>query len=86
LEKRKYRDHTKWNGKEFVPKKPFDNENDAVNAARYLNSQIYTIHKMVAYKCRECGKWHIGKNNTELTEDDRQHYKDMLSRNKKFGI
>ena len=86
MEKRKNRTHTKWNGREFVPKKSFDNEKDAVNAARYMNAQIYTIHKMVAYKCAECGKWHIGRNNTELTEEDKQYYKDMLIRNKKFGI
>lgn len=86
MEKRKYRTHTKWDGRKFVPKKSFNNEKDAVNTARHINSQMYTIHKMVAYKCQECGKWHIGRNNTELTDEDRQHYKNMLNRNKKFGI
>ena len=58
METRKYRTHTKWDGRKFVPKKSFNNEKDAVNTARHINSQMYTIHKMVAYKCQECGKWH----------------------------
>lgn len=33
---------------------------------------------MVAYKCSECGKWHVGSNSTVLTDEDRKHYKDML--------
>lgn len=41
---------------------------------------------MVAYKCESCGKWHIGRNDTELTEKDRLHYKKMLDREKKLGF
>lgn len=51
-----------------------------------MNTQEHIIHKMVVYKCAECGKWHIGRNSTELSNEDREHYKYMLSRNKKFGI
>ena len=86
MEKRKYRSHTKWNGREFIAKKAFETEKEAVNVARYLNTQTNIIHKMVAYKCRECGKWHIGRNNTELTEEDRQHYKKLLKKDKKYGL
>ena len=51
-----------------------------------MNTQDHIIHKMVAYKCAECGKWHIGRNNTELTEEDRQYYKKLLDRKKKIGF
>ena len=85
-EKRNNRSHFKILNGKFVAKKSFETELDAVTMARYLNSRDNVIHKMVAYKCRECGKWHIGRNNTELTEDDRQHYKVMLNKNKIFGI
>lgn len=86
MEPRKFRTHTKWNGKELIPKKSFDKEKDAINAARYMNTQEHIIHKMVAYKCAECGKWHIGKNYTELTKEDREYYKSLLDRAKKIGF
>jgi hypothetical protein len=86
LEKRKYRSHTKIEFGKLVPKKSFETEKDAVRVARIINIQSKTIHKMVAYKCETCGKWHIGKNGTELTEKDRLHYKKMLDREKKIGF
>lgn len=48
------------------------------NIARFLNTKENIIHKMVAYKCSKCGKWHVGSNSTVLTDEDRKHYKDML--------
>lgn len=86
MEGRKYRSHTKWNGKEFVPKKSYETEKEAINVARYMNTQEHIIHKMVAYKCAECGKWHIGRNSTELSNEDREHYKKLLDRKKKIGF
>lgn len=86
MEARKYRSHTKWNGKEFVPKKSYETEKEAINVARYMNTQEHIIHKMVAYKCAECGKWHIGRNSTELSNEDREHYKSLLDRDKKYKI
>ena len=86
MEARKYRSHTKWNGKEFIPKKSYETEKEAINVARYMNTQGHIIHKMVAYKCAECGKWHIGRNSTELSNEDREHYKKLLDRDKKYKI
>ena len=86
MEARKYRSHTKWNGKEFIPKKSYETEKEAINVARYMNTQEHIIHKMVAYKCAECGKWHIGRNSTELSNEDREHYKSLLDRDKKYKI
>ena len=71
MESRKFRTHTKWNGKELIPKKSFDNEKDAINAARYMNTQEHIIHKMVAYKCITCGKFHIGSTSKILTSEDK---------------
>ena len=86
MEGRKYRSHTKWNGKEFIPKKSYETEKEAINVARYMNTQEHIIHKMVAYKCAECGKWHIGRTSTELSNEDREHYKSLLDRDKKYKI
>lgn len=32
----------------------------------------HIIHKLVAYKCPKCSKWHIGKSNTILSEKNRE--------------
>lgn len=36
------------------------------------------MHKMVAYKCSKCNKWHIGSNSTVLTDDIRSQQKEKL--------
>ena len=54
--------------------------------ARFLNTKENIIHKMIAYKCSTCGKWHIGNNGSELTEEDRIHYRKLLQREQKWGI
>ena len=50
-----------------IPKKSYDTEQSAIFAARRINSLGIDIHKVVAYKCSKCGKWHIGHNNTIMT-------------------
>lgn len=70
-EKRKARSHYKIIDGKYVEKKSYENEKIALNLVRFLNSRQDTIHKMVAYKCDKCGKWHIGSNNTILTDDIR---------------
>lgn len=83
---RKRNSHFKYECGMKVAKKSFDTEKDALKVARYLNTQEHIIHKMVSYKCETCGKWHVGRNSTELTEEDRKHYKQLIEREKKFGF
>ena len=59
-------------------KKPFDSEYEALKMARFLNTKENVIHKMVAYKCSKCNKWHIGSNSTVLTDDIRSQQKEKL--------
>lgn len=61
-----------------VAKKTYSTEKDAIQAARFINSQENTIHKMVAYKCMICEKWHIGSNGRELTKQDKESYRKLL--------
>jgi len=63
---------------ELIPKKSYETEQEAVTLARFLNSKENVIHKMVAYKCSKCDKWHIGSNGNLLTDDDREHYRKKL--------
>lgn len=86
MEKRENRSHFKLECGKLIPKKSYNTEKEALKIARFLNTKENIIHKMVAYKCSTCGKWHIGSNNSELTEEDRTHYKYLLEREKKLGI
>ena len=76
--KRNYRSHYKCVNGELIPKKTYETEQEALTMARFLNRKENVIHKMVAYKCSKCGKWHIGNNGRILTREDREKYKEKL--------
>ena len=60
------------------PKKQYANEQEAFKQACYYNAYGNTIHKLAAYKCWSCGKWHIGRTSHVLTNEDREKYKIRL--------
>lgn len=82
MEKRTTRSHYKIIDGKMLPKKGYDTEMDALTTARFLNSQPYSIHKMVAYKCIKCDKWHIGSTDRVLTDEDRQEAREKLKKYK----
>ena len=86
MEKRSSRSHFKIEFGVLKPKKSYETEKDALKIARFLNTKENIIHKMVAYKCLTCGKWHVGSNDKELTEEDRIHYRKLLQRERKWRI
>ncbi len=86
MEKRNSRSHFKVELGVLKPKKSYETEKEALKIARFLNTQENIIHKMIAYRCSTCGKWHIGNNGSELTEEDRIHYRKLLQREQKWGI
>jgi DNA-directed RNA polymerase subunit RPC12/RpoP len=86
MEKRNSRSHFKIELGVLKPKKSYETEKEALKIARFLNTQENIIHKMIAYKCSTCGKWHIGNNGSELTEEDRIYYRKRLQREKKWGL
>lgn len=53
------------------PKHKFDTLDDAIKAAKIENSKLERIHKVVAYKCKVCFKYHIGRNGKEISEKER---------------
>lgn len=79
MENRQARSHYKIINGVFVPKKSFNTETEALKTAQFLNTKENTIHKMVAYKCSKCEKWHIGSNNTVLTEKKKEKIKNKLN-------
>ena len=86
MEKRDSRSHFKIELGVLKPKKSYETEKEALRIARFLNTKENIIHKMIAYKCSTCGKWHIGNNGSELTEEDRIHYRKLLQREQKWGF
>lgn len=86
MEKRTTRSHYKIIGGKMFPKKGYDTEMDALTTARFLNSKPFTIHKMVAYKCIKCGKWHIGSTDRVLTDEDRKESAEKLKKYKHIVI
>ena len=82
MEKRTVRSHYKVIDGKMLPKKGYNTEMDALTTARFLNSLPNSIHKMVAYKCIKCDKWHIGSTDRVLTDDDRQEAKEKLKKYK----
>lgn len=49
-------------------KKTYKVFGDAVKWAKKMNTRPTTIHKQVAYKCKKCLRFHVGRSphNTEL--------------------
>ena len=48
---------------------------ETLEYAKKVNSLDHIIHKVVAYKCTKCYKYHIGRNGKELTDKDRNKFK-----------
>lgn len=58
----------------YKSKRVFDTDKDAIVYAKKVNvmNADHLIHKLVAYKCPNCGKWHIGRTTTLLSEKNRE--------------
>lgn len=54
--------------KVYKPKKVYDNQDLAITAAKRLNLSDNIITKAVAYHCKDCHKYHVGRNGKTLTE------------------
>lgn len=57
------------------PKKKYKTDEDAILTCKKINSQRKQIHKVVAYRCKECDGYHIGKTKKVLSKSDKQKYK-----------
>lgn len=68
--------HYRLDGKK---KKSFESEKDAILTCYKLNLKESQTRKLVAYKCCECHKWHIGKNSKILTEEDREEIREKMN-------
>lgn len=66
-------------GKVFTKEKiGYLTDKEAIERARVMNCRENTIHKLVAYKCPICQKWHVGRSGKVLSDKDREHYRKVL--------
>lgn len=78
MEKRNERSHYKIVNGKFIEKKTFWFGIWSIKNGTFFEYKENVIHKMVAYKCSKCNKWHIGSNSTVLTDDIRSQQKEKL--------
>lgn len=64
----------------YKPKRSFDTLEEAIEVAKFINSQDHVIHKVVSYKCKKCHKFHLGRNGKILT--DKQRNKEQINGSK----
>ena len=64
--------------KVFKKKEPFNTLDEAILEAKRMNCKESTIHKLFAYKCTYCHKYHIGRNSKILSDKDREKYRKEL--------
>ena len=60
------------------PKRQFPTLDAAIAAAKVENARDDHDHKVVAYKCNVCFKYHIGRNGKPLTDKERNKRKREL--------
>lgn len=59
--------YTKPDGTTIIkPKKKFDTNEEAIEAAKKINAKPYQSSKVVAYKCKMCHKFHVGRNGKKI--------------------
>jgi hypothetical protein len=68
-----------YGGTLYKPKKVYETHDEAIIAARVQNASKYTSYKLVAYRCEECNKYHIGHNGNVLSEKDRKKAFELLT-------
>lgn len=56
------------------PKRKFETLEADIQIAKKINSAPHIIHKVVAYKCTKCHKFHMGRNGSEVTEKERARW------------
>jgi len=64
--------------KEYRPKKSYKTLDEAIQSAKIQNIKDKQITKLVGYKCKQCQKYHIGRNGKTLTKKEKNKFKKYL--------
>ena len=72
--------------KHYKPKKAYNTLDEAIKAAKVMNSQEKVLTKLVAYKCSTCFKYHIGRNGKDLSKKQKDKYFLEVIKNTSFKV
>ncbi len=59
----------------YKEKKSFDAEKSAIYAAMIINTKAGNNIRIVAYKCKVCGKYHLGHNGHFIDDNEKDKIK-----------
>jgi len=62
----------------YKPKKVYNTQDEAIDVAKFINSQDHVIHKVVPYHCKQCDKYHLGRNGKILKDKEREKHKKQI--------
>ena len=65
----------------YRQKKSYETQDNAIEFAKFINSQDHVINKVVPYLCKVCNKYHLGRNGKPLTNKEREKRKKQLKYN-----
>lgn len=66
-------------GRKFYrPKRAFKSLDDAISQAKKLNADDGQEIKLVAYKCKHCQMFHIGRSGKPVTDKERARFKQAV--------
>jgi hypothetical protein len=66
----------------YKDKKKFISLDDAIKECKIQNASDFQIHKLVSYKCKVCGFYHIGRNGNTIKEKDKLKYIKEINKKK----
>lgn len=58
------------------PKRVFNTLEDAIKHCKLMNSLPERKFKIVSYKCKVCHKFHVGRNGNEITNKEKNKFKE----------
>ncbi len=70
----------------YKPKVRFNTLDQAIAIAKIENSKSQHTEKVVAYKCKSCFFYHIGRNGKPLKDKERDKYKKEMDKPVRFKV
>jgi len=61
-------------------KKAFFTLESAIQHAKLMNAREDRIEKVVAYKCKECHRYHVGRNGSTIKDKEKEKIKKSLEK------
>lgn len=67
-------------------KKAFFTLESAIQHAKQMNARDDRNEKVVAYKCKECHRYHVGRNGNKIKDKEKDKFKKSLEKPLRFKV